>query len=174
LRITGWIGAGLLAPVALVARAEVYLTEDQAVHTLFPHAALAKREVTLSDAQVAKIEETSGEKVHDKHVTAYVAPNRDAVIVDRVLGKHETITFAVAIAAGGEIRGVEIMEYRETYGSQVRGEAWRKQFQGKTKASPLKLNTDIKNISGATLSSAHVTAGVRRLVHTYEFLLLGV
>jgi hypothetical protein len=37
----------------------------------------------------------------------------------------------------------------------------------------LKLTRDIQNISGATLSSKHVTDGVRRLVTTYAVLLSG-
>jgi FMN-binding protein len=42
------------------------------------------------------------------------------------------------------------------------------QFVGKTASAPLKLDADIRNISGATLSSRHVTEGVRRLLATYE------
>jgi Na+-translocating ferredoxin:NAD+ oxidoreductase RnfG subunit len=164
------LGVCLLAPVAIVARAEVFLTDDQAVHVLFPHAALARREIELTEAQVKQIEESGGDKVRSKKIVAYIAKNHDTVLIDQVLGKHEFITFAVAIAADGTVHGVEIMEYRETYGSQVRNETWRKQFEGKTAKSPLKLNTDIKNISGATLSSAHVTGGVRRLLETYEIL----
>ncbi len=38
-------------------------------------------------------------------------------------------------------------------------------------APPLKLTEDIQNISGATLSSKHITDGVRRLLATYELVL---
>ena len=41
------------------------------------------------------------------------------------------------------------------------------QFVGKTSASPLKVNGDIRNISGATLSSMHVTEGVKRILAAY-------
>jgi hypothetical protein len=41
-------------------------------------------------------------------------------------------------------------------------EPWRKQFRGKTSAAPLTVGKDIKNISGATISSHSVTLGVRR------------
>jgi uncharacterized protein (DUF2126 family) len=75
--------------------------------------------------------------------------------------------YAVAVKADGAVTGIEILEYRESYGHQIRGKQWREQFIGKTMASPLQLDVDIKNLSGATLSSAHVTEGVRRLVHTY-------
>ncbi|MEO8630498.1 MAG: FMN-binding protein, partial [Betaproteobacteria bacterium] len=38
---------------------------------------------------------------------------------------------------------------------------------GKTADAPPKFDDDIKNIGGATLSSRHLTDGVRRLLATY-------
>jgi Na+-translocating ferredoxin:NAD+ oxidoreductase RnfG subunit len=48
---------------------------------------------------------------------------------------------------------------------------WRAQFVGKTSKSTLKLDSDIKNISGATLSCRHITDGVKRLLAFYEIAL---
>ena len=62
------------------------------------------------------------------------------------------------------MRGIEIMVYRETYGYQVRNAEWRQKFVGKTLADPFKLDEDIPNISGATLSSRNVMNGVKRLL----------
>jgi Na+-translocating ferredoxin:NAD+ oxidoreductase RnfG subunit len=84
------------------------------------------------------------------------------------MGRYEAIDIAVAITAEGEVRGVEILTYREVYGYEVRSPKWRRQFQGKTADSKLKLHKDIDNISGATLSSQGITRGVKRLVHTWE------
>jgi Na+-translocating ferredoxin:NAD+ oxidoreductase RnfG subunit len=160
-----------LAPLAHVAHAEIYLNEEQAGAALLPGAAgkpvkLTRKEIQLTDDQVSAIEKACGENVRNSKVTVLVAPNRDAVFIDQVLGKHEQILYATAISAEGKVLGIEVMEYRETYGHQIRGAEWRKQFVGKTAADPIKLEKDIKNISGATLSSSHVSAGVRRLVHT--------
>jgi Na+-transporting NADH:ubiquinone oxidoreductase subunit NqrC len=63
------------------------------------------------------------------------------------------------------------MEYRESYGYEVRRKNWRKQFVGKTAASVLKLNRDIKNISGATLSCRHVTEGIKQVLALYDLVL---
>jgi Na+-transporting NADH:ubiquinone oxidoreductase subunit NqrC len=60
------------------------------------------------------------------------------------------------------------MDYRETYGGEIRNEKWRNQFVGKTSNSTLKLDKDIKNISGATLSCRHITDGVKRLLAFYD------
>ena len=92
-------------------------------------------------------------------------------MVDRVIGKHEFITYALALGVDGTVRGVEILDYRETYGGEIRNANWRRQFVGKRPSAQLQLDKDIKNISGATLSSRHVTDGVRRLLVTYQMLL---
>ena len=89
-------------------------------------------------------------------------------IIDKVIGKHELITYAVGINPDGSIRQVEIMDYREAYGHEIRHKRWRRQFVGKTAAAPLELNEDIKNISGATLSCRHVTEGVKQILSLYE------
>ena len=88
--------------------------------------------------------------------------------VDRVIGKSELITYAVALDAAGAVKSIEILDYRETHGAEVRLAAWRRQFVGKTSQDAVDLNRDIKNISGATLSSRHVTEGVHRLLQVYD------
>lgn len=92
------------------------------------------------------------------------------VVIDRVLGKHEYIKYAVGITAAGTVKRIEILEYNESYGYEVREASWRSQFVGKSASSPLQLNVDIKNISGATLSAKHITDGVRRLVGQFQSL----
>jgi Na+-translocating ferredoxin:NAD+ oxidoreductase RnfG subunit len=62
------------------------------------------------------------------------------------------------------VLGIEILVYRETHGGQVHDAAWRKMFVGKTLEHRFKLDEDIPNISGATLSSRNVMQGVKRLL----------
>jgi Na+-transporting NADH:ubiquinone oxidoreductase subunit NqrC len=69
------------------------------------------------------------------------------------------------------VRRVEILTYRESYGGEIRNADWRKQFVGKNARSRLSLNGDIRNISGAKLSSRHVTEGIKRILATYEICL---
>lgn len=88
--------------------------------------------------------------------------------VDRVIGKVELITYALALDADGKVKALEILDYRETHGGEVRLPAWRKQFVGKDADEPVELGRDIKNISGATLSSRHVTEGVHRLLQLHR------
>jgi len=88
-------------------------------------------------------------------------------IFDRVIGKHLYIDYAVALDPSGRIHQVDILQYRESYGGEVRSPSWLAQFVGKTSGSSLKINSDIRNIAGATLSSTHVTEGVKRVLAAY-------
>ena len=172
MRSTDWkkIMAGLAftAPVPFVAHAEVYLTDDQAAAAIFPGLKMDPRLMELSSDDIQAIEKKSSEKVPTSHVRTFWGPDKQAMIIDVVIGKHEFITYAVGISSDGKVQGIEIMDYRETFGYQVRDAAWRKQFVGKTSKDKVHLDRDIQNISGATMSCSHVTDGVRRILQTYE------
>ena len=162
------------APLALVcqaAGATTYLTVTQAQQAIFPGGAFEPADVVLSDAQAGAIESRSGVSVRERRLKAWRVSGGGWFIVDEVLGKHDFITYAVGLDSSGSVRGIEIMEYRETYGYQIRDPRWRAQFEGKTASAPLKIDRDIVNISGATLSCRHVTDGVKRLLATREIAL---
>ena len=92
-------------------------------------------------------------------------------IIDQVIGKHELITYALGINPDGSVHQLQVVEYLETYGSQVRYLAWRDQFVGKTVESPLRVDSDIVNITGATMSARHLTDGIRRLLFLHQSVL---
>ena len=165
----------LIAPVVLSAStsgyATTYLTVEQAQAAIFPGATFSAAPVTLTSAQRKAIEKAGGVRVRLNQVRAWRVEGGGWFLVDEVLGKHEFITYAVGLGADGAVRSVEIMDYRETYGGEVRNPKWRAQFTGKTAAAPLKLDADIKNISGATLSSRHIADGVKRLLITHDLVL---
>ena len=49
--------------------------------------------------------------------------------------------------------------------------SWRGQFIGRRHGDAVAIGKDIQNISGATLSSTHVTEGIRRLLAIYAIAL---
>lgn len=165
----------IIAPVALVTStsgfATTYLTIEQAQSSLFPGAKFTAAPVTLTTTQRDAIAKASGIRVRSLQLKTWRVNDGGWFIVDEVLGKHEYITYAVGLHADGAVAAIEILDYRESYGHEVRNEKWRTQFVGKTSRAPLKLDQDIKNISGATLSSRHITDGVKRLLVTYELVL---
>jgi Na+-transporting NADH:ubiquinone oxidoreductase subunit NqrC len=157
---------GLVAAVP-AAYAATYLSVEQAQAAMFPRAAFTASPQTLTPAQVAEIQKRSGQRVLSPKLRAWRVSTGGWFLVDQVIGKHEFITFALGVDAGGAVKGIEILEYRESYGGEVNGAAWRAQFVGKRADAPLKLGADIRNISGATLSSKHITDGVKRLLATH-------
>ena len=88
-------------------------------------------------------------------------------IVDHVIGKHLYIDYAVSLDAAGKVERVDVLQYREAYGGGVQDRSWLNQFVGKGKGSALEVGVDIRNISGATLSSHHLAEGVKRIVERY-------
>ena len=162
-----------LAPVAVViavpAYAATYFTVPQAQAALFPGQALTDHKVNLTPEQIKVIEKASGTRVREKNPKVWKASGGGWFYLDQVIGKHEFITYGLALTADGAVSGIEILDYRETYGSEVRNPKWRGQFIGKRIGAPLKLDVDIVNLSGATLSSRNVATGVRRLLNTHAF-----
>jgi Na+-translocating ferredoxin:NAD+ oxidoreductase RnfG subunit len=170
MRYTPWA----LLPVAALtvpAYAAVYFTTEQAQQAIFPGEQLTAASVQLSDEQARQIEKKTGVSVRHKEIKVWKAASGGWFVEDEVVGKHEFITYAIGLNADGSVKQIEIMEYRESYGYQVRDQDWRGQFVGKTAADPLSLNHDIRNVSGATLSCKHVADGVKRILATYALAL---
>ena len=154
-------------------RAERFLTIHQAQKILFPAAeSFQEKVVSLSPADVSAIARATASRVTSARAKYYVAKKGSdilgVVFFDQALGKHEMIDYAVAISPKGDVKGVEILEYRESHGMEIRNQKWRSQFTGKNSRSKLRLHGDIYNISGATISCRAITNGIKRLLSIYE------
>ncbi len=161
-----------IAPVA-PAFATVYQTDDAALRSLFSQAdAFEPAAITLTDAQRAEIAKAGGPQATHGQLRAWTVKRQGSVIghafVDQVVGRQDFITYAVGIDAAGKLRPVQILEYRESHGGEIRNPRWLAQFDGRSSVGALRFGSDIKNIAGATLSSEHVTAGVRRIVALWQ------
>jgi len=162
----------LMIPAALVVApsyAVEYMSVEQAQKALFPDAeCFLLAPVLLTEAQREAIEDHAGVKQRWEKQDVWRAEKGGKLlgwfIVDNVVGKHEFITYAAALLPEGTVSGVEILIFKETHGDQVREASWRKTLEGKTLADPFKLDKDVPNISGATLSCRNVMMGVKRLL----------
>lgn len=175
-----WTVPAIVIPAAVAAPAYAvqYFTIAQAQRALFPNAAaFVSRPVALSAARKDFIEDYSGVRVRAERQPVWRAEADGQLlgwfVLDEVYGKHEFITYAVALDAAGAVRGIEILDYRETHGGEVRDKRWQAQFLGKHYGDALKLGDSVQNISGATLSCKHITEGVRRVLALYEAALKG-
>lgn len=172
----GISSAVCLTAGALPCFATVYLSALQAQKVCFPEATLfVSADVSLEPAQMKAIEKDSGVRVRLKKQKLWRVMNGSTflgwLIQDEVLGKHEFISWVLALNSDGSVKQIEVMDYRETYGAEIRNETWRSQFRGKKHGAKLKLEDDIKNVSGATLSCRHVADGVKRLLSLHELVL---
>ena len=165
-----------LAGVALIgapiyAHAKIFVSAEQAQKLIFPNKQFTKTPLLITEDVQDKMQSASSVSHPFKGDRVWRASDGSYFIVDEVVGKHEMITYAVGISPTGAVQGIEIMEYVESYGYEVADESWRKQFVGKTVEDPIKLKKDIENISGATLSSKHLTDGVKRIMVMYDLTL---
>ena len=161
-----------LLPVPVVMAAE-YLSIDAAQKAVYPEAD-AFQEILLRlgpDQQQAVLARAGAQPPHGM-IRVWSATRNGVllghVFVDEVIGRQSLITYALGIDAGGNLRNLEIMAYRESHGSEIRNPAWRGQFAHRSDLDQLRFRADIKNISGATLSSEHVTQGVRWLLALWQ------
>jgi FMN-binding domain len=171
LSTSGLLLAGLL-PAPIVVAAE-YLSVDDAQRAVFPEAdAFQQIAVAPTPAELQALLAQAGPQPTHGTIRIWKALHSGALIghffIDEVIGRQNLITYAVGIDPGGALRNLEIMAYRESHGGEVRNPAWRAQFDHRTGLDQLRFRTDIKNISGATLSSEHVTEGVRWLLALWQ------
>jgi hypothetical protein len=127
--------------------------------------AYAVQYLSVSEAQ--KLAFPSASLTEEQPGRVWKASTGGRFILDHVIGKHLYIDYAVSLDRGGRVHRVDILQYRESYGGEVRSPSWLAQFVGKGVNSPLKVGTDIRNISGATLSSEHLTEGIKRILAAY-------
>jgi hypothetical protein len=147
--MTGWIRWTVPAAAVIAASAPAYavqyLSVGEAQKLAFPSAA-------FTEVQPGRV---------------WKASSGGLFVLDHVIGKHLYIDYAVSLDRAGRVHRVDILQYRESYGGEVRSPSWLAQFVGKSSGSSLKVGSDIRNISGATLSSEHVTEGVKRILSAY-------
>lgn len=169
-----WLFLVLLVSTSL--NAQVLATVEQVKSASFSGSTqFISADITLNKNQADTIEKLSGVRVRNFQQKVWLAKQQDKMlgwlIIDEVIGKHEFITYSMALNTNGSVKRIDIMEYKETYGGQVRNQEWLMQFVGKLYGAKLKLDDDIVNISGATLSCKHIADGVKRLLSFYEVVL---
>lgn len=152
-----------------------YLTHPQAVEAAFP-GAKAFVTVELPADPVAQAAIRRGSRLQSLPRSIHEVRNeRGGVLgwaIERdVTGKSEPITYLLAVDTEQRVHSVEILAYRESHGGEIRREAFRRQFVGKTHDSLLALGRDVRNITGATLSCRAITDGVHDDLLALRYLL---
>jgi hypothetical protein len=172
LQISGLVLAAALMPVPVVVAAD-YLSVEGAQKAVYPDADnFAEIVLNPSAEQLQAILSRTGPQPTHGRIRIWKATRNGALLghfmLDEVIGRQNLITYALGIDPDGSLRNLEILSYRESHGGEIRNPAWRAQFEHRNSLDQLRFRTDIKNISGATLSSEHVTQGVRWLMALWQ------
>ena len=157
--------------------AEVYLAEEEALKLMFPKSTRIKKELLRIPAdKKTVIEERIGWKFPEDSFEVYIGETGAQIdgyaLIQNTIGKHKPMTYMVGVDHTGHVMNVELLIFRESRGSEVRTKRFNVQYEGKTVLDPVRINKDIINISGATMSVRSMTAGIKRvLVLVDEFYL---
>ena len=85
-------------------------------------------------------------------------------IITEEIGKFHPFTFIVGVDMDGEITNIAVLIYRESRGGEIAKKRFLYQFMGKSFKNPIRINKDIINITGATMSVQYMCAGVRKVL----------
>jgi Na+-translocating ferredoxin:NAD+ oxidoreductase RnfG subunit len=148
---------------------EEYLSVEEALALLFPDAdRLAQEEIRLTEAQAARVAELAEHPLWEEAFSVHRAyaggQLQGYAVVAEEVGKFHLITFIVGVSPEGRVKRVEVLVYRESRGAEVRYRRFLHQYDGKSLGDPIRLNRDILNITGATLSVRAMNRGVRKVL----------
>jgi len=157
--------------------AEVYLTEDAALKLMLPKSERIRKDlIHLTPEKKTQLEERIGWKFPEEFFEVYIGETGMKIdgyaLIQNTIGKHKPMTYMVGVDSTGHVLNVELLVFRESRGSEVRTKRFNVQYEGKTVLDPVRINKDIINISGATMSVRSMSAGIKRgLVLIDEFYL---
>jgi len=154
---------------AEIDHAEVFMTEEEAVKIMLAKSERIHKDILrLSQEQKGVIEQRIGWKFPEDSFEVYVGETGTQVdgyaLMQNTIGKHKPMTYMVGVDAHGHVSNVELLVFREARGSEVRTKRFNVQYEGKTVLDPVRINKDIINITGATMSVRSISAGVKRVL----------
>jgi len=148
---------------------EEFMTEDDALKHALPKSKRIRRElIRLTQEKKELIEQRIGWKFPEESFEVYIGETDDKVdgyaMVHNTIGKYKPMTYMVGVDAEGICQDVELLVFRDAKGSEVRTKRFNSQYEGKNVSDPIRINKDIINISGATMSVRSMSAGVKRVL----------
>ncbi len=145
------------------------MTEEQAVEIMLPKSARIRKELLrLSQEKKELVEQRIGWKFPEDSFEVYIGESGDKVdgyaMTHNTIGKHKHMTYMVGVDARGRCYGCRTPRISGSEGQRGRQETVQYQYEGKTVFDPIRINKDIINISGATMSVRSISAGVKRVL----------
>ena len=169
------MGVALL--VGGTAISTVLVTVEEALVLAFPGASCERETLFLSDDQRAAVQGRSGVEMVSGLATRFVARiGSDEVIGYAYLDTHRVRTLPetvmVVLDAGGKVRRVEVVVFREPLEYLPRA-GWYDQYRGVELDAELALKRGIRPVTGATLTAVATTEAVRRVLAVHDEVMEG-
>jgi thiamine biosynthesis lipoprotein ApbE len=158
---------------------QVYLTEEQALREVFPHCdEILFNVIPLTEEEKSQLQNRLRRKIYEDFFVVYMGIKSGKVtgyaIITEEIGKFHPYTFIVSVDLKGKINKIAILVYRESRGSDIAKKRFLYQFKGKSLKNRIRINRDIINISGATMSVVTMCKGVKKILTVIdEFYLSG-
>jgi len=168
------IAAALLASaLAPGARAQVFMTQAQALEQAFPGARIERRGYVLTAEQRDAVQQRARVRRTSALATAYLAWRGDSLggvaFFDARTVRTMPGVFMVVVSPDSTVARVDVLAFHEPpdYRPPAR---WLGLFARRRLDERLWPQRDIRNLSGATLSTRAVTESVRDALALYELI----
>ncbi|MEE9200968.1 MAG: FAD:protein FMN transferase [Candidatus Brocadiales bacterium] len=158
---------------------QVFLTRDQALSKMFPDSdEILVDRLILTDEGRSRLEGRLKRRIYENGFEVFIGRQSGEIkgyaVITQELGKFHPFSFIVAVEPDGRIKDMAVLVYRESRGGEVMRRRFLHQFIGKTSRSPIRINRDIINITGATMSVVMMCKGVKKVLGVVdEFYLSG-
>ena len=148
---------------------QVYLTEEQALREVFPHCdEILFNVIPLTKEEKSQLQNRLRRKIYEDFFVVYMGMKSGEVtgyaIITEEIGKFHPYTFVVSVDLEGKIDKIAILVYRESRGSDIAKKRFLYHFKGKSLKNRIRINRDIINISGATMSVVTMCKGVKKVL----------
>lgn len=156
---------------------QVYLSKAEALDHVFPTATrVVEVRHILSRDEIARVEGLTRKPLAEGGFYLYAAlsdgaPVGYAAIVAEI-GKVKPITHIVGVTPRGVVDRVAVMIYRESHGADVAGARFMRQYEGMSLQDAIRVDKDVINIAGSTLSAHAICRGVRKALAAVQAVFL--
>ncbi|MDQ7038173.1 MAG: FMN-binding protein [Aquificota bacterium] len=154
-----------------------FSTPERSLMAMFPGAKVIVKNVIISKEQKRRIEKMARSRIDSRLISVYLVRKDGRVIaygyvdVHRVRTHPESVLFV--ISPEGKIIAVEVLSFNEPL-EYMADESWLALFKGKSlDKDPLRVNRDIPNMTGATLTARAITRASRRALAIWKVLFGG-
>ena len=158
----------------LHAGGQIYMTRAEALSRAFPaaHSFLERRHV-LDKKEKALLEKKLQRKLGERGYLTWLALDAKGrplgfVVLTAEVGRTEPFFLMLATDCRGKLLHLDVLEYREPRGSEVRHQAFLRRYEGMDRHNLIKRLRRVPVVPGATLSCHAVSRAVKKALVLHE------